>query len=137
MRICGSGDAADQGLRPRFGLRALLVFVALAAFALVGGRQWMLLRNARSEFERTRALWMGSVVVDGDVELAANEPFEREAATVWIGRSAAKRRQAERLRQFADTLEAMSRVTLHSSGDFVERDQKRAEELRRKAVELR
>lgn len=136
MRIGNSNSGAHEGVRLRFGLRALLVFVAFIAVVLVGGRQWMLLREARYEYDRTRAAWMADVVVDRDVELAANKLFDRESATIWIGRSAATRGQAERLRQLADTLEAMSRVTLHSSGDAVERDQNRVAELRRAASSL-
>jgi hypothetical protein len=136
MHVGKSGDAAGPGLRLRFGLRALLVFVALVALALVGGRQWMQLRNAHFEYGRTWAAWKADRVVADDVELAAKNLYDREAATVWIGRSVATRRQAERLRDFADSLEARTYTTTYGSADGVERDRKHVEVLRRKAAEL-
>ena len=129
-------DAKGQRLRPRFGLRTLLVFVALIALTLVVGRQWLLLRYARFEFDRACALWKADRVLVDDVELAAKNLFERESATLWIGRRSAVRRQADRLRDLAHSLDALSRTRLYGSRDGSERDQQHAEALQRAAEEL-
>jgi hypothetical protein len=97
----------------------------------------MQLRDARYEFGRTRAAWLADRVVADDVELASKNLFEREAATLWVGRRAAVRRQIERLSDFADSMEASTYTKLYGTADGVERDRKRVEELRKKAAALR
>jgi hypothetical protein len=84
VRLVINGDRAMMNLQfwpPRFGLRALLVFVLVVSVALAfldGWRRTQQARNARAEFERHNAAWkLGvirpEVIIDASQNLLAAE----------------------------------------------------------------
>jgi hypothetical protein len=116
-------------------MRSLLLFVALIACALVAGREWSKWNAAHERYERALALWEFGHIRSSDVVSAAEALYNDEAQTIWMRRSTARKRHAERLNKLADRVEGFTRTTLFGSPEALEEQRKIAEQLRARVAE--
>jgi hypothetical protein len=123
-------------LPKKFSIRCLLFFVALIACALAAGLEWSRWNSAHEHYERTLAAWHVGNLKTSDVIAEADALFNAELGTLWMPRSAARRRHAERLSELADDVEARARVTIWGSSEALQQQHEAAEQLRVRVAQL-
>jgi hypothetical protein len=92
--------------RPRFGIRALLVLVAIVAISAYIFRGYRNLHNAREELQRIMANYEAMRVTAQDVVNASKKLMTAESGTLWISKRAAIGAHVERLKNLLNKLQS-------------------------------
>jgi hypothetical protein len=92
--------------RPRFGIRALLVLVAIVAISAYIFRCYRNLHNAREELQRIMANYEAMRVTAQDVVNASKKLMTAESGTLWISKRAATGAHVERLKNLLNKLQS-------------------------------
>jgi hypothetical protein len=93
-------------LPKQFGVRSLLLFVALAALSIVLVQQYLLLKRAREKNNRTWALRQVKQLNVEEVVAASETLFQVEKTSLWISESAARRQHLHRLERLLDDVDS-------------------------------
>jgi hypothetical protein len=114
----------------------LLFVIALIAIGLTAAVEWCAWNTAHERYDHTLAAWEFGYIRTLDVVSEAEALYNAELQTLWIPRSKARSRHAERLHKLADTVEARTRVTMYGSSGALEEQLQIAKELRAMVAEL-
>jgi hypothetical protein len=90
----------------RFGIRALLVTVAIVAAMLLIVQHHFRLKEARKSCDYAWAAWQSVRITDEDMVLASEKLLAAERASPWISGDAAERQHVARLDFMLTRIEA-------------------------------
>ena len=107
--VCRStrlADATMKFIKPtRFNLRTLLLAGAVVALAAYLLREWILLRDARDQFNQVWAGRAAGHVTVENVVLTSGRLLKAEAASPWIFAQTAQQRHLDRLNTLLEEIE--------------------------------
>jgi hypothetical protein len=89
----------------RLRLRTMLLAAAVAGLIVFAAREWMLLRDAREQFDFAWAGWSAGRVTEENVVLTSARLMRAEAAAPWISQHKARQLHVERLNRLLADIE--------------------------------